>query len=375
MNPKRRNWIVAIALATLILLSLVAAPNNARWQQGSTYSRAPNGYGAWYAYLEAQGIPVRRWQRPPDELGLATDTLNGESQLQTRPITFVRINPILRPPSMEEKQWAQAGNTVVLVGVEVPVTSAPFSSVLDSPQGGVRVETRRRYPESDLATDASIQSRLQDSGGSVVWEETLGEGRILYVSTPHLAANAYQDELGNLPFLAALVAESGYLVWVDEYLHGYRDPDVLVQEERGSAIAYLSRTPVALIGMQALLLVLLLVWGDRRLGPPLRPDPPKADSNATYIGALGSVLHKAASSEFVLETVGREERERIQRSLGLGVDPVEPATLLESWTRQTGRPAAELRAILNPVTQKHRLGERDLLLWLEKLHQVRRYLP
>jgi len=377
MNQKRRNWMVAIALITVIFLSLTLAPNNARWQQGSTYSRAPGGYGAWYAYLQEQGIPVRRWQRPPDELGLATDDPDGDGSdtSATRPITFVQISPILRNPSSQELDWAREGHTVVIVGVQAPVTSAPFSSVLDSPQGGVRVETRRRYSGLSLEGATSVESRLRDSGGDVVWEASVGEGRVIYVSTPHLAANAYQDAPGNLPYLATLVAESGHPIWIDEYLHGYRDPDILLEENRGNAIAYLLRTPVALVAMQALVLLLLGIWGDRRLGPFLRMEPPKTDSNATYIGALGSVLHKAESSEFVLETIGREELERIQRSLGLGIDPVEPATLLDTWTRQTGRPATELQAVLNPVAQKRRLSERDLLLWLEKLHQVRRQLP
>lgn len=373
MTQKRRNWIVAIALASLLILTLIAAPQNARLQQGSTYSRAPDGYGAWYAYLEEQGIPVRRWQRPLEDLGLATQdpSADGGSEIQNRPITFVQILPASLNPSGQEREWAQDGHTVVVIGVQTPVTSAPFSSVLDSPQGGVRVETRRRYPGNSTV----VQSRLQDVGGSVVWEETVGQGRVIYASTPHLAANAYQDEPGNIPFLAALVAESGHPIWVDEYLHGYRDPDLLLEEKRGNIFAYLSRTPVVLLAVQAAVLLLLVIWGDRRLGPPLRLEPPKTDSNATYIGALGSVLHKAGSSEFVLETVGRAEQEKIQRSLGLGVDPVDSKTLLAVWKQQTGQPPAELQEVLAPIAEKRRLRERDLLLWLEKLRQVRRHLP
>ncbi|MBD1914180.1 MULTISPECIES: DUF4350 domain-containing protein [unclassified Leptolyngbya] len=367
---KRRNWIVAIVLASLIGLTLLA-PRNALQQQGSTYNRAPNGYGAWYAYLEEQGIPVRRWQRPVEELGLATEDPTDATAPVTRSITFVQINPVPRSPSPIEQEWARVGHTVVLVGIQTPVTAAPFSSVLDSPQGKVRIETRRRYPEAGGAD----KSRLGDDEGSVVWEQAVGKGQVIYINTPYFAANAYQDEAGNIPFLAALVAEPGHPVWVDEYLHGYRDPDILAEEKRGNAFAYLVRTPVLLVAIQALVLLLLAVWGDRRLGPPLRVEPAKTDSNATYIGALGSVLNKAKSSEFVMETVGRHEQEQIQRSLGLGVDPVEPDQLLEAWTQQTGQPATELQSLLAPVVQKRRLRERELLLWLENLRQVRRHLP
>lgn len=368
----RRYWMVAIALATLIGLTLFV-PRNGTLQQGSTYSRAPNGYGAWYAYLEEQGIPVRRWQRPPEELGLATEDPSSDTTAppETRPITFVQINPVPRLPSPIEQEWARAGHRVVVVGIQTPVTAAPFSSLLESAQGGVRVETRRRYPEA-----LNPENRLlEDSEGSVAWKQTIGDGEVIYINTPNLAANAYQNEAGNIPFLAALVAEPGHPVWVDEYLHGYRDPDILAEEKRGNAFAYLMRTPVMLVAIQALVLLLLVVWGDRRLGPPLRLESPKTDSNATYIGALGSVLNKAGSSEFVMETVGRHEQEQIQRSLGLGVDPVESEQLLEAWTRQTGQSPAELQSLLKPIAQKRRLRERELLLWLENLRQVRRHLP
>jgi len=55
---KRSNrlvWLAAIALGAIILLTLIVAPSNSKLNIGSTYSRTPDGYGAWY-----DGSPLLR---------------------------------------------------------------------------------------------------------------------------------------------------------------------------------------------------------------------------------------------------------------------------------------------------------------------------
>jgi hypothetical protein len=51
---KRQIWILAIALAALVIISLFAAPGGRQQQSGSTYGRSPDGYGAWYAFIGIQ---------------------------------------------------------------------------------------------------------------------------------------------------------------------------------------------------------------------------------------------------------------------------------------------------------------------------------
>jgi len=379
----RRNWIIALVIGSLVILSLVFAPANNRLQVGSTYNRAPEGYGAWYAYMEEQGAPVQRWERPPSSLGLESDTYapyeeeeeeepNADAPIPdiANPKVLVRVFPALALPTIADRSWAELGNVLVLVGINTPVADTDFSSRLDSPQGAVKVETRRRH---DLgAADLTL---LVDDAGAVAWEQPVGNGKIIFVGPHFLAANAYLSEPGNIPFLARLVMEPQLPIYVDEYLHGYRDRETEAEETQDTLIAYLLRTPVVLVLVQAAVLVLVLVWGDRRLGPAAKITPSKQNSSEAYIQALGSVLHKAESSEFVVETIGKAERERIQRSLGLGTTPVDPSTLLAAWQTQTGKPPTDLKAVLQRLQKKRRLSERELLIWLGKLQQLRRDLP
>ena len=60
---RRRLWLGALLLIPLVLV-MIFASLRAPVLQGSTYSRAPSGYGAWYADIQRQGIAVKRWQRP-----------------------------------------------------------------------------------------------------------------------------------------------------------------------------------------------------------------------------------------------------------------------------------------------------------------------
>jgi hypothetical protein len=382
---KRRLWaLLLISLLVVIIFSSLRTPA----LQGSTYSRAPSGYGAWYASLQQQGIAVKRWQRPLEELWDVPSLPKGEevvwhdrrnvpparllSNIGGSPITLVRIANGRERVSLPiaNKNWIEQGNVVVLLGVRSPATSAPFSSSLPSPVGAVKVETRRRHTEE--TADQNIL--LKDAAGAVVWEQVLGQGRIISVVTSHLAANAYQNEPGNLKFLTKLLTAPGNPIWIDEYSHGFRDQTAIAKQKSGSLAGYLAQTSLPVLAMQALIILLVLIWEkNQRFGLPVKLLPYKLDNSEAYIQALAGVLQKANCSGFVWETVGKAERAYVQRSLGLGIDPVDPHVIIDAWVQQTGRPAAELEDVLSQPTQK-RPNRQELLTWLGKVQTLHRQL-
>ncbi len=406
MLKKRRLWFLAIALGAVILYTLLAAPGNNQLNSGSTYNRAPDGYGAWYAFMEKQGIPIKRWQKPFDDLpGVSHLNLESENSnslaerrdpphgvvqpkqrtalAKSHPSVLLRINPQLEELGLPHKewQWVEDGNTLVILGVRQPVTEAAFSTHQKSPEGVVKIDTQRR--EKELR--GSKVSRLGDRFGSVVWEEKLGKGRVIYATTPYLAANAYQDESGNYKFLAELVTRSGAgeklaakirpTIWVDEYIHGYKDPEVRKKQGEGSWVTYLAKTPLAIVFVQVgVILLVLVLAGNRRFGLPATLATPVVDHSEAYIQALASVLHKAESSEFVVEVLGKEEQLHLQKSLSLGTTPVDHQTISNAWVQQTGRSAAELEQVLQLQSQGGRISEKDLLSWLGKWQTLYNHL-
>jgi Domain of unknown function (DUF4350) len=395
----------------VVLIALFLAPYQGSKQlSGSTYGRGPDGYGAWYAYMQRGGHlaeqaagtaqwPIERWQKP-------VGALPGQDT------TLVQIYPDWVPDDLRSvgdhrlsgqlEAWVSKGNTLIRLGVSNPTTKAPFRSTLSSRAGAVRIETQRRatveaadrpqrsgYSEqSSTAPDSSaslvartdgppILTLLGDRFGAVVWGYKVGQGRVIEASTPHLAANAYQSAEGNFAFLAELVQSTGQPVKIDEYLHGYRDPassqgQSKAKTKPGDLLAYLAQTPLLPIGVQTIILLLFLIWAkNRRFGAPVPLLPPQIDNSEVYIQALSTVLQKAGSSELILATVGKAEQQSIQRTLGLGEGLVDAEALTAAWTQQIGPPPPALQQFLRTKDRARRLSEPELLKWLQSLKQLR----
>lgn len=369
-GSNRRFWLFgAIAIGTLILLTLLAAPANNKLSSGSTYTRAPNGYGAWYAFMDERGTPVKRWQKP-------FENLTNNKTIKT-PVTLLRVNSHLSAPDLykDERDWVEKGNTLVILGIRQPATKAPFNTLHETAMGTVKINTARRNLSAK-------EKELGDQFGSIVWQEKIGKGRTIFATTPDLAANAYQDFRGNYEFLAQLVTQSTEeenssipnFVWVDEYLHGYRDTATTKRKPEQDLFSYLGKTPVLPALIQVAILLLVAIWaGNRRFGKAETLPTPIVNNSEAYIQALAAVLQKAESSEFVLEVVGKEEQAQLQKSLFLGQEQLDPQSLVNAWVQQTGRSAAELEQVLQIQAQKARIRETQLLSWLGKWQQIRRY--
>jgi len=331
----RQLWIFgAIALCLAALIALLVAPSN-QIRSGSTYSRDPSGYGAWYAFMEERGTPVMRWQKPLPELFDQPDSASGSTLLRV----YSGVEQTGNPTALET--WVEKGNRLIILGDRRSATNAPFRTQQPSPAGLVEIETGRR-----AQTSPKERKLLGDRFGAIVWSRAAGDGQIVYATTPYLAANAYQDSEGNYEFLARLVARetleesalrqnsssSPRQIWVDEYIHGYKDTELIAEETQESVLAYWSRTPLLPIALQGALLILIAIWaGNHRFGGAIALPAPTANNSQAYIEALAGVLQKAESREFVLEILGKAERHQLQQTLGLGTNLLEPDALIEAW--------------------------------------------
>ena len=396
-RDNRRYWIAGVLMILILgFFLLVGAPASNRVDAGSTWGTAPDGYGAWYAYMEAEGADIKRWQRPLAEL------IQAEKAPSASPRTLVRIVP----PVFSEREdilwqsdladWLEQGNRLVILTQRGSVTAAQFSSQLDSEAGKVTIETRRRYKPKEIelppyeqegteisykpaieprssrrstlaqsqpAPSNSLEALLSDDYGTVVWH-TLDEPNLVWATTPFLAANAYQSAPGNFAFLADLVQPGA--VWIDEYLHGYRDRDVVVKEVAGTWLGYLAKTPLLIAAVQiGVILLIALIAQNRRAGStqPLLSEP--VNNSEAYIKALAGVLHKANNRDFLIETLTRAEQKALARSLGLGESTVSPEALQTAWQQRTGRSIQEL-----DILQAKPKGEAALQTWLQQLQSL-----
>jgi hypothetical protein len=392
----RRFWLLgAIAITAIIIITLVFAPASNKLNSGSTYNRAPDGYGAWHDFMSKRGTKIERWQKPFSDFAKNPDT--------KVPSTLLRIysSPIFTEaiPDIEQK-WVKQGNTLVILGVSAPVTAAPFSSLLPASAGEIKIDTGRRVPRDKKPI-------LGDEFGGIVWKETMGKGTVYFASAPHLAANAYQDFPGNYEFLASLVTQSegagkeiegteqalavNFIqnpidrsqktskivnkVWVDEYIHGYKDPEIIEREFKDNLFTYLAKTPLFPVLIQGTIILIVAIFaGWKRFGQPVTISVAQVDNSKAYIQALAGVLEKANSTDFAVETIGKAEQLQLQKALLLGQTSLESDTLTTAWEEQTGRKAAELAELVRSPSRKSRISDRDLLAWLGKWEQIRQHL-
>jgi hypothetical protein len=371
----RTVLIAILALGAIVALTVLTAPSNEQ-NQGSSFSRAADGYGAWYAFAQERGVRIQRWQYSDRDL----QTVLKQQGSVTGKTTLLRVNPRAAlfdssdPMSdryLQEK-WVQQGNRLVILGVLAPVTPANFNTMQPSPVGNVQIETGRRF-EAQQGKETIL---LGDRFGAIVWREPLGKGEVIYAVTPALAANAYQDVSGNFKFLLNLTTEGDRAVWVDEYVHGYKATAATAAETGEKTWpSYLAGTPLLPVLAQILVVLGILIWANnRRFGQPIALISPQVDNSQAYIEALAGVLQKAKSSEFILEVIGREEQLQVQKALGLGTDLLDAPSLLAAW-KQHGKPTLELEQALRPYWQQRRLSEGELKVWLAQLQALHRHLP
>ncbi|MEO0456757.1 MAG: DUF4350 domain-containing protein [Cyanobacteria bacterium P01_A01_bin.114] len=375
----RYLWLGLIAVVLLGLLSGLIAPNS-RLVNGSTFNRAPHGYLGWYREMIDRDIKLERWQRSyRDLMDQATDqaSQNRASGTAAQPQTLLQVWPQLIDPTWIwsetwVKDWLGADHRLIVLGAQRPATGAPFSTQQESPQGRVTIQTRRRQ----ISLDNAHTLILGDDDGAVVWQETREAGSIIFATTPYLAANAYQADAGNYDFLAALVTETGGPIWVDEYLHGYREAEDIVEAVAKDWFTYLTRTPVLVAVLQiAVLMGVLILAQNQRLGTRSVLRARQVDNSQAYIQALAGVLHKAGGYHFVADMLAKAERQHLQKALGFGeATRVDEADLGQAWSQRTGRAISELEPPLKPPRFSTAKQDSRLKTWLEQLQQIRRRL-
>ncbi len=384
-----RQWFtLGILAAGLLLFTLLSAPNNPR-SDGSTYSRSPEGYGAWYAYVERSGQTIDRWQKPltalfgnngsdypqsdVQDISNTALTTNPQSSIRT---TLIQISSEPDAPRLD-RRWIEQGNRVILIGTpknKTQLTNANFQSEVpvkfgsSSQSGTLKIATTRRHRQT-----STLQTLVSDSYGTLVWRTPIGSGEILHILPTFLAANAYQNEAQNFAYLQDLT--QGDRILMDEYIHGYRDPETAAIEGKGDLSTFFAKTPIALMFVQTLIILSVLIYGKNwRFGAVRSLNPPTINNSRAYIQALAGILQKANSTDFVTSTLSHAELKKLQRTLGLGTSTIDPETILQTWTEQTGRSAREFRdAFLLSSSHKDRHkkpSEAELTQWLTKIQTM-----
>ncbi len=372
LNP-RQWWTVALTAIALILLTLINAPSSPQ-STGSSYGKTPEGYGAWYEYMEKSGATIDRLRKPNNSEFFNANTKN---------TTFIQIaidNTSFIGQSINTN-WIEKGNRWIIIGADrstnkkAQATKASFTSQPNTIVGPIKIDTTRRFIKTKTATNTDIsidrqeEPLIQDNYGALIMKRTLGKGELIYIIPQFIAANAYQSNPGNFKYLSTLVKNDR--IWIDEYLHGYRDIEAAKEEGKGSVFEFLAQTPIIILFTQFLIGISVLIYGKNwRFGQVKTIEPPPINNSLAYIQAMAGILQKANSTDFVIETLSKAEITKLQRTLGLTAAPQDPATIIKLWTQKTGRSPRELEQIFNALNRHQKLSEAELSKWLTQLQNI-----
>ena len=372
LNP-RQWWTLALTSIALILLTLINAPSSPQ-STGSSYSKTPEGYGAWYEYMEKNGATIDRLRKPNNSEFFNANTKN---------TTFIQIaidNTSFTGQSINTN-WIENGNRWIIIGADrssskkAQATKANFTSQANTIDGPIKIDTTRRFVKIKTATntetllDRQEEPLIQDNYGALVMKRTLGKGELIYIVPQFIAANAYQSNSGNFKYLSTLAKNDR--IWIDEYLHGYRDIEAAKEEGKGSVFEFLAQTPIIILFTQLLIGISVLIYGKNwRFGQVKTIEPPPINNSLAYIQAMAGILQKANSTDFVTETLSKAEITKLQRNLGLGTAPQAPETIIKLWTQKTGRSPRDLEQIFNALHRQQKLSEAELTKWLTLLQNI-----
>jgi len=336
IEPSDRRLLI-VGAGLLVLLSLLAAalaPPEAGTEIGfpSTYSTSSGGARAAFTLLQKLGYRVQRWEDSPVELPaaaagyiliLAEPVYDASREEQFAIQRFVRSGGAVLAIGRSAGRLVPEGRAVSYAteDVEWKTFSAQFPGTLT--RGAARI-TLAPSGVRWLRGRSSQQEVYADGSEVVVVHYPAGNGSVVWWASATPLTNAGLPAEGNLSFfLNCLGRPADRTVLWDEYFHG----------QRRSLLAYVAKTPLPWAGLQATLVVLLvLVTFSRRSGPV---QPWRTESRLSpleFVETLGDLYHRAHAGSAAAAVSYAHFRMLLSRRLGLA--PNTPLAQLHRAARE-----------------------------------------
>jgi hypothetical protein len=356
-----RNALIVLGTALVIaaLIAAAARPDSGEERSPGVSSTdgGPAGLTIYAALLAEAGHEVSRAGDPP----AAGDLDPGETAI------LLGSGSIGQRDGQALRELVEEGGRLVLGGFsEEAIERATGLEVTQS--AGSSGAAAPLVPVAETAGVASLEaagSRFSEvgealpiaggPGGEVAALATAGEGTVVLLADPALAANDAIADLDN-----ARVAVN---------LAGPVDREVVFVESLGSAevgtgfAALPDRWPYALF-LLLLAAAAMIAARVRRLGEPDSPGRELPPPRSRYTDALASALTKSGQASRAADPIRREALRRLAAEQGLGEDPGSDA--LRRAAARAGLEPEEFDALVEPKTDEAdtvRAGQALSKLW------------
>jgi hypothetical protein len=362
-----------LAMLTLTGLSfLVAPPDSAPRETGSSYAPSPEGAKAAFLLIQELGHDIER-------------SFDPVAALQADPLrTLVLLADPTRASSEQDRaallRFVDAGGIVLAAGASSaallpgltereprggsrgPRTYAPgFPSVLAQHVTSIRMTPPPRRIQVDGAVWIPV---FADGGDPGVLTARRGAGRLIWWASSRPLSNAAIDEPGHLDLLLNVLGPPGMrrILW-DEYYHGHAR----------SLWSYASGTPVAwgLAQLGLLAAVALFTFG-RYVGPARSRVVLPRTSPLEFIDTMGGLYERARPAGAAIATARAHVRRRLLARAGIAASSTDER-LASVLTARFGVDAGAVRSLLersDPATRDGHVKDSDAVALVQQLQRL-----
>jgi hypothetical protein len=389
MNPSARAvllmlviFLMIVALNFLFFVDTQTAEETESNGNRSSYRTTPYGTQAYYTLLEESGYPVMRLQRPYDQI---TD----QDDIGT--LVLIAL-PDASSPGKEEldalnrllergKQLIIIDQTVVLHkeigdldGFTVPVgPKAEFKPLQPTRYtfGVGSVKTGEAASRIHLDSRSAVYHIGDETGGALLADTKVKEGRVVFLTDPHIVANNGIKEADNVILALNLLADrpAGKIAF-DEFHHGYGAHGAGAGE---GMLAYFRGTPVPWLFWQGVLIAAVAAYTfGRRFARPLPLRRERRTTNLEFVSSMATITRQARATDLAMQNVYWDFRKRLCRYSGLASN-ADGGRLVATAARRARLDERELARLLtdcDEVARGRPTSDAELLRLVTRIREI-----
>ncbi|GAB3256198.1 DUF4350 domain-containing protein [Alteromonas gracilis] len=342
-----RRPLVSAGLLLLLLVVVVALvrPDDSAQDPLDPDNPRPDGAQAVARVLAEEGVEVR--------------VARGSQELTEAAVDADTLVVVTNPGDLGRRTWAQArdaGAAGVVLVADAPTLEPLIPEIVPVAPATGRVAARCDDPAYDGLVIETEDAIAVDAGGAGCFRT--GDGALLVevdddvrvLTAPQALANTQILEADNAAIALRLLGGTDRVVWY------VADVTETAASDGRSLTLFLPAWALPSAWLAVIAMLVALLWRGRRLGPlVVEPLPVRVRATETT-ESRGRLYHRARDRGHAAGVLAAATRSRLTRPLGLGPDA--SAEVLASATADaTGRPLADVQALLHPPTPAH---DRDL---------------
>jgi hypothetical protein len=372
-------FLLLVGLNFVFFVDTQTAEESEQTGNRSSYRTTPYGTRAFYTLLEETGHPVTRLEKPYNEI---TD----RDDIGT--LVLIAL-PDSSGPDKEEfdalAEWVGRGKQLLIIDQTVQldhvigdlVASTSFTISNGEPRplqptryafGVERIKLGSAATRIRLSGHGAV-SHIGDDNGALLADARVKEGRVVFLTDPHIVANNGIKEADNLVLALNLFDDPppGKIAF-DEFHHGYGS-----HATSEGVLAYFRGTPVPWLFWQGVLIAAVATYTfGRRFARPLPLRRERRTTNLEFVSSMATITRLARATDLAMQNVYWDFRKRLCRYSGLPSN-AESAQLAASAARRARLDEAELARLLmvcDQVSRGRPVSDAELLRLVTRIREI-----